>query len=83
MTNALLKRGQIEQQNKAYPKLEFNPNEHRDDLKELDLTREQEDELLQALWQIISTIVDMGWGIETTQIVLQHIFEHANDNERK
>ena len=84
MTNDLLLEGQDSlSQGRAFPKLEFNPDDHRDDLKNLKLTREQEDELLHALWHIITMMVDMGWGVEATQIVLPQLFGDVTQRHEK
>lgn len=37
----------------------------------LDLTPRQKMELLQELWKVIEMFVDLGFGIEATQYVLQ------------
>lgn len=58
----------------APPKL--NPQDYCDDLAELQLTDEQASELLNALWHIMSIFVDIGWGVDTVQIVLPDLFEN-------
>lgn len=62
-----------------YPPLIFDPDEYRAGLKDLQLTKEQEDELLLTLWKIIATFVDLGWGIEDTQRVLRQTFEDSGN----
>lgn len=62
-----------------YPPLTFDPDEYRAGLKDLQLTKEQEDELLLTLWKIIATFVDMGWGVEDTQRVLRQTFEDSGN----
>jgi hypothetical protein len=52
----------------------FNPDDYRDELKDLDLTDEQAQELLSVLWNIMAAMVDMGWGLDATQLVLGQIF---------
>lgn len=61
----------------------FNPDEYRDDLAGLDLTKEQQDELLQTLWHIMSAFVDMGWGVDTVQMFLPGLFENAGADSGK
>ena len=48
--------------------LNMDPEEYRDQLKEFELTPEQEVELLQILWNIMATMVDLGWGLDYIQI---------------
>lgn len=54
--------------------LEFDPNDYRHHLSEFDLNEEQQKELLQTLWHIMSTFVDIGWGVDTVQLILPQIF---------
>lgn len=60
--------------------LVLNPDEFRDDLAEFELTREQENELLQTLWNIMSTMVNIGWGVDSVQMLLPDLFEKAGDD---
>ena len=46
----------------------FNPDDYRDDLNEFDLTEEQENELLEALWNIMSSFVAIGFGLDSVQL---------------
>ena len=63
--------------------LEFKPDDYRHHLDEFDLTQEQQNELLQTLWSIMSTMVDIGWGVDTVQILLPDLFaEVAPDSEK-
>ena len=50
--------------------LKFEPDDYRHHLDEFDLTQEQQNELLESLWMIMSTMVDIGWGVDTVQILL-------------
>ena len=54
----------------GYPVLTFDADEYRDYVEDMNLTREQEDELLQVLWWIIVQFVDLGFGIEPVQRAL-------------
>ncbi len=56
---------------------QLNPDDYREELAEFDLTEEQENELLQTLWHIMSTFVDIGWGVDTVQMFLPDLFEKA------
>ena len=46
----------------------FNPDDYREDLGAFELTKEQENELLQTLWNIMSMMVDLGWGLDSVQL---------------
>ena len=52
----------------AVPPLKLDPDDYRADLAEFDLTKEQQDELLQTLWNIMSMMVDLGWGLDSVQL---------------
>ena len=60
------------------PPPDFDPEEYRADLNAPDLSQEQQDELLRALWQIMCTMVDIGWGVDSVQILLPELFEAAS-----
>jgi len=47
---------------------------------EFDLTYEQQTELLQTLWNIMSTFVDIGWGVDTVQMCLPELFDADNQD---
>lgn len=63
--------------NLALPKLDFEPERYRKHLKNTELNRAQEDELLRVLWEIMRTMVDLGWGVDNIQSFLPNIFEKA------
>ncbi len=44
---------------------EFNPDEYREHIEAFDLTREQQDELLLTLWNIMKSFVEMGFGVDS------------------
>jgi len=63
--------------------LKLEPDDYRHHLDEFDLTQEQQNELLESLWTIMSTLVDIGWGVDTVQILLPELFtEVAPDSEK-
>ncbi len=68
---------------KAWPTLKLNPDDYREDLAEFALTEEQENELLQTLWHIMSTFVDIGWGVDTVPLFLPDLFEKAGQDSGK
>lgn len=67
------------EQNNTYPTapLELNVQEYLDDLSGLELTEEEATELLTILWNIMATMVDIGWGVDTTHIILPELFGKA------
>ncbi|SEN41815.1 hypothetical protein [Nitrosomonas marina] len=72
----------VTKQDAAAP-LKFKPDNYRHHLDEFDLTQEQQNELLESLWTIMSTLVDIGWGVDTVQILLPELFaEVAPDSEK-
>ena len=63
--------------------LKFEPNDYRHHVEEFDLTEEQQNELLESLWTIMSTMVDIGWGVDTVQLLFPDLFtEVAPDSEK-
>ncbi|MEZ5813853.1 MAG: hypothetical protein R3E13_03910 [Alphaproteobacteria bacterium] len=63
--------------------LKFERDNYRHHLDGFDLTRKQQNELLESLWAIMSTLVDIGWGVDTVQILLPDLFaEVAPDSEK-
>lgn len=58
--------------------LKLDPEKYRAELAEYELSPEQENELLQTLWNIMSTFVLMGWGLESTQTVLSALFKDVD-----
>lgn len=72
----------VTKQDAAAP-LKLEPDNYRHHLDEFDLTKEQQNELLESLWTIMSTLVDIGWGVDTVQILLPDLFaEVAPDSEK-
>ncbi len=63
--------------------LNFEPDDFRHHLNEFDLNEEQQTELLQSLWTIMNTLVDIGWGVDTVQILLPEFYKDvAPDSEK-
>ncbi len=61
----------------------FDPEKQRDRLKKFELTKEQENELLLALWNIARMMAEMGQGVEQTQTILYSIFKKAGYDSDK
>ena len=62
--------------------LDFSPDEYRHHLEEFELTRAQENELLETLWQIMSMMVDIGWGVDNIHLMLPELFNQESDNDK-
>ena len=60
---------------------DFDFEDYRDELKDFDLTDEQAEEILHTLWNMMSAMVDLGWGVDTVQIVLPELFVKACNSE--
>lgn len=61
--------------------MKCNPDDYRGDIASLNLTREQEDELLLTLWEIMRMFVEMGYGVHSINKVFPSIFEKADQAE--
>jgi hypothetical protein len=46
---------------------EFTTAEFREYVDDLDITDDQKDELLRALWSVAVAFVDLDWGVESIQ----------------
>lgn len=64
------------------PVLELNPEDYREHLDD-DLSEEQQNELLHILWDIMRTMVDIGWGVDNVQLVLPELFEDVAQDSAK
>ena len=60
--------------------LACRPEDYYEDIAHLDITQEEADALLLALWQMMQTMVDIGWGVESTQLILPELFERSAKN---
>ena len=56
------------------------PDIYREDIACLNLTREQEDQLLQTLWEMMRTMVEIGWGVDSINSLLPELFDNADQN---
>ena len=69
------------------PAPKLNLEDYREDLAGFDLSKEQEEELIQTLWMIVCTLIDIGFGFDAVQQVipdyLQRAFEAPSKDEVK
>lgn len=63
--------------------LTLEPDEFRADLGEFELSNQQENELLQALWDMMSMMSDIGWRVDNVQLMLPALFEKAGQDSGK
>ncbi len=63
----------------AVKSLDFDPEDYRELLSEFDLSKEGEDELLEALWKMMQTMVDIGWGQSSEQLILSGLQKMVED----
>ena len=50
------------------PSLQLDPEDYREELAEFGLTDQQEIELLEVLWSIMSSFVAIGYGLDSVQL---------------
>lgn len=62
------------------PPLKLDPEEYRAHLEEYDLTEEQENELLETLWHIMRTFVEIGFGVDSVQMFLAEKAEKSGQD---
>lgn len=63
---------------------EFDLSDFREEIDELNISDVQAQQILQALWQIMYSAAQIGWGVDIVQIMLPQLFsEVANDNDVK
>lgn len=59
----------------------FHPKDYYSYIEDLDLNEDQKNELLQMLWNIMATFVDIGWGVDTVQIMLPELFDQSSESK--
>jgi len=57
---------------------QLDMDEYREDLKRLDLTPEQEAELLTTLWEMMKSFVELGFGVDSMHLILPEIFNSTS-----
>lgn len=59
----------------------FDIEKYRQDLEDFDLTDEQTRELLRTLWSIMTTFVELGFGVDSVQYLLaQNSQPHCDED---
>lgn len=59
----------------------FNVEKYREDMDGFDLTEDQATELLQTLWNIMATFVELGFGVDSVQLLLNTAVSENTDIE--
>ena len=67
----------------AYTPLRLDHEKYRGYLEEYELTTEQENELLETLFNIMRTFVEIGFGLDSVQNVFSGIVEKSLRDEAK
>lgn len=57
--------------------------DYKDELAELEISGEQAQELLQALWNIMSAFVDLGWGVDGVQLLFPELLNDVAQDSTK
>lgn len=60
--------------------LALNPQDYTDELANLDLSEDQAREMLEVLWQIMSQMVQLGWGVDSVSLLLPELFGKSETN---
>ena len=63
----------------ALPICGFDPDRYRVHLSDIEIDQAQQDELLRVLWEMMSTMVNIGWGVDNVQLVLPELFNEAHE----
>ena len=57
--------------------LALDPDKYRDYLDDFDLDEAQQNELLEVIWNVMRSFVEMGFGLDSVQMLLPAIAEKA------
>lgn len=69
----------IEATDSPIEEFEFDPDRYRQYLDAPDLTTEEENEILGALFFILQRFVEMGFSVDPTQLALGQLFQDADE----
>lgn len=58
--------------------MKCNPDKYREHIASFEMTREQEDELLFALWHIMKLFAELGHGVNSINNIFPNIFEKTD-----
>ncbi len=73
----------LSQENQAMPELALDRDKYRDDLTEYDYTPEQENQMLQAIWDTMNMMADLGWGVDSVHMIFHELFENNGSDSDK
>ena len=57
------------------PECPFDPHEYLDDMDDFEMTQVQKCAMLESLWHVMRTFVELGFGVDGVQIVLPEEFD--------
>lgn len=60
--------------------MKCNPDDYRDEIAEFGLTKEQEDELLLTLWEMMRMCVEIGYGVDVIHNMFNGLIEISDQN---
>ena len=58
--------------------LNFDPDLYRHHLEGMDISEEEAQQLMAALWHIMQTFADIGWGVDAVQRIFPDLFENTS-----
>ena len=59
----------------------FSPDEFREDIRDLALSVERENRILEDLWHIMCAMVDLGYGVENVHTFFPKLFEKTGPED--
>ena len=67
----------------GYAPLKLNYDEYREELKDSDMTVEQQNEFLETLWNIMKSFVELGWGLDSVPLINTENDDNARSDSVK
>jgi hypothetical protein len=67
----------------TFSPLALNFDDYKEEMAEFELTQEQEQELLQTLWNIMYQFAQMGFGMESTQLIMEALLKTVDQDSGK
>ncbi len=58
----------------------FDPQHFSQEIEELAIDPKQAEALLENLWHIMAGFVDLGWGVDSVQLLLPDVFESVAED---
>ncbi|MBX2808686.1 MAG: hypothetical protein KTR20_08650 [Cellvibrionaceae bacterium] len=64
----------------AITSLTFDPQHFTQEIEDLAIDPKQAEALLESLWHIMAGFVDLGWGVDSVQLLLPDMFESVAED---